>query len=355
MKSKTLILIVLATAISASVVFLLVREQDSTQEQQKLFPNLAADAVNIANQMNELRLSQGEQTLRIQKDDNGIWRVVEKDDFPADVPKIRALLRALTEAEKIEEMSSRSEDFPKLGIADADALDGAGILLEMDTTDNRWQLIVGNFPAHLDQGQYIRLPVENRSWLINRRLELDMTVDEWLDKYIIHMPPESLHRIVIEKHDDELVSTMTIVRRTKDGEFEIENLPADREIKSPYALQQIAAAVDYLQFKEVFPKDNSFLLPETHIDATFTTFDGFELNMQSYQIDNESYAIFSAGYQADIASQYDTSSETEAEIQSDNEYLSELYANWYYKLLSPTYSSLDIKLDDLTTSKQESQ
>ena len=355
MKSKTFILIVVAIAICAIALFMLVREQDKSEEQQKLLPDFAANTVNIVNQLDELSLGQGEQTLRIQKNDDDIWQVVEKDYFPADVTKIRALLRALTEAEKIEQMSSRPEDFPKLGIADSDAIEGAGILLEIATADRRWQLISGNVAAHLSQGQYIRLPAENSSWLINRRLELGLTVDEWLDKYIIHIAPENLHRIAIERHGDEGISAMTIVRRSKDGEFELENLPKDRKMKSAYLMQQIAAAVDYLQFKEVFPKDDSFTLPDIYIDATFTTFDGLVLNMQSYQIDDESYAVFSIDYNDDVASQYDTLLEIKADIQSDNEYLSQLYANWYYKLLSPTYDSLDMELDDLTTEKQQSE
>ncbi len=352
MKSKSLVFIVLAIAVCAAAVFMLISEQDKTQDPQKLFPDIAADPVNVIGRLNELRFEQGEQTLSIQKSDEDIWQVTEKGDFPADVTMIRSLLRALSEAEKIEEMSSRPEDFPKLGVADADAEEGAGVLVEISDADRSWQLVVGNTAPHLDQGQYIRLPDENRNWMINRRLDLDIEIDKWLDKYIIHIPPEDLHRIVIERHDGETVSTMNLVRLIKGGDFKLENLPEDREMKSDYLIQQIAAAVDYLQFKEVFPKDDSFLLPDKHINATFTTFDGLELGMQSYQLDDESYAIVSVAFDDDIASQYDTLAETRAEIQSDNEYLSQLYANWYYKLLSPTYDSLDMELDDLTTEKE---
>ena len=352
MKSKPLVFIVLAIAVCAAAVFMLVREQDKTQDPQKLFPDIAADPVNVISRLNELRFEQGEQTLSIQKSDEDIWQVAEKGDFPADVTMIRSLLRSLSEAEKIEEMSSRPEDFPKLGVADSDAEEGAGILVEISDADRSWQLIVGNTAPHLDQGQYIRLPDGNRNWMINRRLDLDIEIDKWLDKYIIHIPPEDLHRIVIERHDGETVSTMNLVRLIKGGDFKLENLPEDREMKSDYLIQQIAAAVDYLQFKEVFPKDDSFLLPDKHINATFTTFDGLQLGMQSYQLDDESYATVTVAFDDDIASQYDTLAETRATIQSDNEYLSQLYANWYYKLLSPTYDSLDMELDDLTTEKE---
>ena len=352
MKSKPLVFIVLALAVCAAALVMLLREQDKTQDPQKLFPDIATDAVNVINQLNELRLEQGGQTLRLQKGDEDIWQVVEKDYFPADVTMIRSLLRSLSEAEKIEEMSSRPEDFPKLGVADPSAEEGAGVLVEISDADRSWQLIVGNTAPHLDQGQYIRLPDENRNWMINRRLELDIEIDKWLDKYIIHIPPEDLHRIFIEQNDGETVSSMTLVRLVKGGDFKLENLPEDREMKSDYLIQQIAAAVDYLQFKEVFPKDDSFLLPDKHINATFTTFDGLELGMQSYQLDEESYATVSVGFNDDIASQYDTLAESRAEIQSDNEYLSQLYANWYYKLLSPTYDSLDMGLDDLTAEKE---
>ena len=354
MKSKTLIFIVVAIVICAAAVVLLLQEQDQAQDRQKLFADFATDTVNIVNQLNEVSLEQGGQTLRLQKSDEDIWQVVEKNYFPADVTMIRDLLRSLSEAEKIEEMSSRPQDFARLGIADSDAAEGAGISLQIATADNQWQLIVGNTAAHLNQGQYIRLPDENRSWLINRRLELDLAADEWLDKYIVHIPPENLHRIFIVRNDGESASTITIVRRSKGGDFELEDLPENRKMKSDYIIQQIAAAVDYLQFKEVFPKDDSFLLPDQHIDATFTTFDGLEFSMQSYQIDEESYATIAVGYNDEVASQYDTLLETKADIQTDNEYLSKLYANWYYKLLSPTYDSLDMELDDLTTEKKTS-
>ena len=352
MKSKPLVFIVLTIVVCAAAVVMLVREQDKTQEPQKLFPDIATDTVNVIGRLNELHFEQGEQTLSIQKSDEDIWQVVEKDYFPADVTMIRSLLRALSEAEKIEEMSSRPEDFPKLGVADPDAEEGAGVLVEISDADRSWQLIAGNIAPHLDQGQYIRLPDENRNWMINRRMELDMEIDNWLDKYIVHIPPEDLHRIVIVRHDDETVSTMTLVRPLKGGDFKLENLSENRKMKSDYLIQQIAAAVDYLQFKEIFPKDDSFLLPDRHINATFTTFDGLEFGIQSYQLDEESYATVSVAFNDDIASQYDTLAETRAAIQSDNEYLSQLYANWYYKLLSPTYDSLDMELDDLTTEEE---
>ena len=355
MKPKTFIFIIIATAICAAAIFMLLQEQDKSEDVQKLLPDFATDAVTIVSQLDKFSLAQGEQTIHIQKDNDDIWQVVEKDYFPADITKIRALLRALTEAEKIEEMSSRPVDFPRLGIADPDAEEGAGIRLEIASADRQWQLIIGNTAAHLSQGQYIRLPDENRSWLINRRLELDLQVDQWLDKYIIHIEPENLHRIEIERHDGESISTITIVRNIQGGDFKLENIPANRKMKSEYLMQQIAASVDYLQFKEVFPKDDSFLLPDEHINATFTTFDGLELHTQSYQIDDESYAIFSVSYNDDVALQYNTLPETKADIQSDNEYLSALYANWYYKLLSPTYDSLNIELNDLTTEKKESE
>ena len=352
MKSKSLVFIVLVLAVSAAAVVMLVREQDKTQDTQKLFPDIAADTVNVISRLDELRFEQGMQTLSIQKNDEDIWQVVEKDYFPADVTMIRGLLRSLSEAEKIQEMSSRPEDFPKLGIANPDAEEGAGILVEISDADRSWQLIAGNTAAHLDQGQYIRLPDENRNWMINRRLDLDIEVDKWLDKYIITIAPEDLHRIAIERQDGETVSTMTLVRLVKGGDFKLENLPEDREMKSDYLIQQIADAVEQLQFEEVFPKSDSFLLPDKHINATFTTFDGLKLGMQSYQLDEESYATVSVEFDDDIASQYDTLAEARAAIQDDNEYLSQLYTNWYYKLLGPTYDSLDLGLDDLTTEKK---
>lgn len=353
MKPKTLIFVVVAITICATAVMMLVREQQQTADRQKLFTDLATDTVGIVSGLNELSLERGGRTVEIRKNDENIWQVVEKDYFPADVTMIRDILRSLSEAERIEEMSSRAEDYPKLGIADPEAAEGAGILLEIADTDRRWRLIAGNVVAHLNQGQYIRLPDENRSWLINRRLKLELDVNKWLDKYIIHIPPEDIHRIAIEHHDGEAISTMTLVRYIKGGDFQLENLPANRKMKSEYLMQQIAAAVDHLQFKEVFPKDDSFLLPEQHINATFTTFGGLVFGMQSYQIDEESYATMVVDYDADVAMQYDATAEATEAVHRDNEYRSRLYANWYYKLLSPTYDSLNMKLDDLTTEKKQ--
>jgi len=376
MKPKTLLLIVVVIAVCAAALVMMTREQQRVVEHQKLLADLSTDTVAVINSLNELRLERGEQRLQIRRDsDDDIWQVVDKDDFPADVVMIRNLLQTLSQAEKIEEMSSRPEDYAKLGVADPDADEGAGILLEIADAEQRRTLIVGNVAEHLGQGQYVRIPDENSSWLINRRLELPLDADSWLEKYIVTIVPEDLHRIVITRGDatgdattpsvvsedttettptiavteDPLAATtITVVRENKGDELKLEDIPEGRELKNDYILQQVAAAVDYLQFKEVFPKDDSFLLPEGSINATFTTFDGLEFTMQSYQIDDDSYATVAFGYNPEVAERYGTSGLTTQAIQDDNEYLSRLHAKWYYKLLSPTYDSLDLTLEDLT-------
>ena len=352
MTKQTLAIAVAIIAVCALAIFLLVQKESETTSHQKLFAAFTTDALHGVNQIQAIVLERGAQVVRIRRDAQGIWRVASNNDFPADVTVIRELLRALIEAETIEQKSSRPQDYPKLGLADPEASAGAGILVRLFTGDSQWKIIFGNTPQHLGQGQYIRLPEKDESWLINRRIDLDLDTNRWLDRRIIHIEPEHLHKIEVQHNKKD---SLVVVRAQKGGNLELSNLSEDSELRSDFILQQLAAAVDYLNFKEVFARDDSFVLPKKHLRATFTTFDGLKFTIQAYQLDEDAYAVAEIDYDEEVAEQFSVEQAIREEILLQKELMSPIYANWYYKLLTPTYDALDVQYDDLTVNKEKSE
>lgn len=352
MTKRTLAIVIAVIAVCAIAIVFIVREERGTISYPKLYVDPISKTVKDIDLVNAVSFKHKQQTLRINRTSNGVWEVAEKNNFPADVVKIRKLFTALIEAQKIEQKSSRPEDYVRLGVADSNADDGAGTLLGLTEPEKQWEIVLGKTPQHLNQGQYVRIPESGESWLINRRIDTDLTVNSWLDKQIIHIDPEQLHKIEVVRDGQD---ALAIVRDQKSGKLELINLSDDRQLKSDFVLQQLASVVDYLSFKEVFVKDDNFVLPKQHIHATFTAFDGLEFTMRVYQVHEDAYALLEVNYDEKVAEKFATNEEAKEDILILNDYRSQLYSDWYYQLLTPTYDALDVNLDDLTTEKEKSE
>lgn len=341
--SSRLFIVVLAVALAAVAAVVFVgMEDDRGGGRGALFPDLNMEAVNEVASI-EVRSAGGGQA-RLARNEQNLWQVVDKDNHPADTAKIRNLLLALSEAEKVEEKTSQPGQYAQLGVGDMDADTGAGVLVQWSNAQRQWGLILGNPSRQLSEGQFARIEGEAASWLINRRLSPDADPQAWLDKRVVHIEPADLHRIVINRKEGE---PLEVVRDKRGEPLKLAAMPEGGELKDPGMLNRIAATVDYLDFREVYPRKDDFALPDTAIRAVFTTFDGLEIVVQAYRVGESLYAVIGAQHNEEVMEQFSAAQDKRAEVRDRAASLGDHFSQWYYRLQDSLYEPLEATPESL--------
>ncbi len=340
--SSRLFIMVLAVALAsvAAVVFVGM-EQDRGGAHSALFPDLNMEAVNSVAAI-EVRAGGGQVSLA--RNDDNLWQVVDKDNHPADTARIRSLLLALSEAQKVERKTAQPAQYAQLGVADTDAESGAGVLVQWSNAQRQWGLILGNPSRQLSEGQFARIEGEAASWLINRRLSPDADPQSWLDKRIVHIEPAELHRIAVEHKDGK---PLEVVRDKRGEPLKMAVMPEGGELKDPGILNRLAATVDYLDFREVYPRKDDFALPDTAIRAVFTTFDGLEIVVQAYRVGESLYAVIGAQHNEEVMEQSGAAQDKRAEVRDRAASLAAHLSRWYYRLQDSLYEPLEATPESL--------
>ena len=107
---------------------------------QRLLPEFK----DVANEVSKLRIARpaGEVGVTIRLEDKH-WLISARDDYPADLGKLRSLIIGLADAQVVEEKTSNPEHYPKLGVDDPEE-GGKGTKVMISGPSFTYSLILGN-------------------------------------------------------------------------------------------------------------------------------------------------------------------------------------------------------------------
>ena len=282
---KALLVVIAAAALAVAATVWLTAFGPEEETMPALFPELTFELLGDVDRV-EIGTEETSPTLSIYRD-TGTWRVAEHYDYPADVLKIRRLLTDLNDARRVEQKTSSPEYYARLGVADPGSDGGGGLLTVRSARHGAWQLIVGDSSQQLSDGQYVRRAGEETSWLIDVQLQIPMDPADWLDTRIVHIEPGEITSMTLRHPEDD--TPVTIVREA-DGKFGLSGLPKGKVIDNQFMPRQIAATTDYLQFREVFPREDSGIeLPEEYIDMRITASTRTVVTLKAYRNDDGVY------------------------------------------------------------------
>ncbi|MGH8265200.1 MAG: DUF4340 domain-containing protein, partial [Steroidobacterales bacterium] len=117
------------------------------------------------NQLTEIDLSKAGMkrtvTLKVNRSE---WTVGERDGYPADASKVRALVLGVADLKIIEEKTSDPANYSALGVEDIAKPAASGTQIDLKTATGSDSLIVG----HVSGGQtaFVRKPGSARSYLV---------------------------------------------------------------------------------------------------------------------------------------------------------------------------------------------
>ncbi|HNP34794.1 MAG TPA: DUF4340 domain-containing protein [Woeseiaceae bacterium] len=268
MNPKSIGLLTAVVVLLVVVVLLLqTKDEPGTSPTGEIF---LSDFANQADDAESIRIIRNNmQPVEIRRD--GVrWLVSNRDDYPADIGKLRNLFIALSKAQVVEEKTSNPDYYSRLGVDDPEK-GGSGSKLVIDGDGFNYSIIIGTSA----QGtfRYVRLADAETSYMVDQNFLVPESVGDWLQPTIIDIEPDRVRRVTIHNSDGE---TIEIEKNAEDDtEFSVLAIPEGRELSYPTVANGIAGALKGLTLDDVrkaAPGDAE----TTDVESTtvFETWDG---------------------------------------------------------------------------------
>jgi hypothetical protein len=202
-------------------------------------------------------------TVRLQ---DGRWTVAQRGDYPADVPKLRKLLLALSGAKIVEEKTSNPANFPSIGVDDPSAAGAKGAELSFVAGDGKHALIVGKT---IGEGNFARRVGENTTYSVEPVISFETDPRFWIEPKLINIAAADIQSVAVKPA---AAPAYTVHRAAAAADFELDGVPAGRKPADAAALAPSPTTYTNLDADDVGPaSDVDFSKASV---ATVTLFSG---------------------------------------------------------------------------------
>ena len=179
----------------------------------------------------DIRLRKGSSApiLTLRRNEPGHWGIVERDNYPADVSKVRRLLLALSDAKVVEEKTSNPANYARLGVEDPQNAAAGGVEVTLQSPAKSVSVIVGRMGGG---GSYVRRNGEAKSFVVVPAISVDTGVRDWLDTRLFDIALDKIQRIHLKPGDG---TGYTLSRTAGDPKnpaaspFKLDTVPSGRE------------------------------------------------------------------------------------------------------------------------------
>ncbi len=321
MNIKTLTILGIITVALIGMAILMSQQKETVLPQtgQPVFPGL----MSKINEVSELVVNVQSETMTIVRDGES-WKVKEKDNYPANMGKIREVLIGLGELKILEAKTKKPELYEKLGLenVEAEGSISTGVTLKDSAGTTLAEVIIGKQrPSKGNPNQdevYIRIPGDPQTWQAIGKLSVEKNLSEWLDKDFLEVEPKRVRRVRITHPDN---TTLVLEKENPDDlDFKVTNLLEGEEIQSQFSVNHIVSTVTSLSLDDVQPNSEISFEDESVVTATFETFDGLEGTVKLFRKDEKNYVKVSAVFNADLIwkPEPEEDSETEKPVEGEN-------------------------------------
>ena len=206
----------------------------STQRNLPLDSHGAALLPYLAGELNTvtaLEIRKGSATpLVTVHEKGGQWTVAQRGDYPADVPKLRKLLLALSDAKIVEQKTSNPANFPVIGVEDPSLPGASGAELSFTARDGRHAVIIGK---PVGDGNFARRGGENTSYSVEPAISFETEARYWIEPKLIDIAAADIQSITIKPAGG---TAYTVRRAAAGGNFELDGVPPGRKAADAPAL-----------------------------------------------------------------------------------------------------------------------
>lgn len=243
--------LVLVTLVVVITVFYLAQRDES-----KLLPGTQAGLLlpelhNVINDVDHVNVvTAGNTVVASLNKSGGQWQVEQMSSYAANWPVLQKVLSALARAKVVEVKTDKPEYYSRIGVQDLASENADGVMLELSANDKTQSVIIGH-QAKSRLGQYVRLQDSAASALVDQSMDMPVNLMGWVDKRIIDISSAEVAQVEIIHPDRQRVLVMRISADQKD--FDLADKPADRELRSTWAVNSLAGSLALLDLKSVMP------------------------------------------------------------------------------------------------------
>jgi hypothetical protein len=166
---------------------------ESGESHGRLYPGLESglDAIEAV----RVFKSGDTRAVELKRGESG-WTVTDRAGYRADEAKLGKLVRAIADAELVEEKTSNPARYPALGVEDTGKPDAGSVRVELAGLARPVNLIVG-MAGPGASSRYVRRAGEAQSWLIDQALDAPSEPEAWLEKGVVDIPADRVQSATV--------------------------------------------------------------------------------------------------------------------------------------------------------------
>ncbi len=362
MKTSTFIIILVLVIVTALGVFMTGDDGARPTSESAAGALLLGDVEARVNDVDTLvvRNVDGDVTLT-RSDDGARWHVAELHGYEADFEAVKAAILGATTMKILEEKTSRSDRFERLGVQDIDLARTAKALRTLDAQtpdagpieltlsaegDTLATLVVGNRGAGRDE-RYARVVGQDPSWLVKGPLSLPPDAKGWVDTALANVPATRLSSVTTVHADGEIVETSRADADTTD--WTVENVPEGYELVYAGVGRTPASGVTSLAFDDLRPGGVDDLTTSDRATTTYRTFDGLVLSITTAPLPEATDGASAATSGIEAVIEASTGDEAEQGVIEEAAAINAAASGWVFTLPTWKGDAMRKRLADMAT------
>lgn len=336
------------TVVIAAIVVVSKERSPTYISEEPLLPELKAHindatAIHLVSSRHETRLTR----------EGDSWYIANSDDYPALFDKVRSLLINLSELRTRELKTSNPDLYHHLDVQEPTQPDSNSVRVTVTDSDNEVlaDIIIGkprvSKVTNVQTGLYVRKPEAEHALLVEGRVHVSAEKTAWFDQDIVNIASERIREVIIRHPDG---SSIRAFRESPGANFQIANLPPDRQVQSTTALNRFGSVLQEVSARDIRSIETFNF--ESPVETTVYTFDGLVADVRSSKRDDRYFAnfrfSFDASGQMDAASTVTNEAGEQISVQEQAQQLQRQLSGWVYQIPSFKYEVLTATLDDYT-------
>jgi hypothetical protein len=326
--SRKTIQVLAATIVVLIVLLYAIRSNDGS-DAGSATRLLIPDLESVANTATDIRISgaSGDPDVQIHRDGD-TWLIGARDDYAADLGKIRQLIIALADAKIMEEKTSDEDKYARLGVGDPEN-GGDGLEVSIAGPEFSYSVILGKTAQR--KSRYARIKGEAVSYLIDQNPDIPSTAAKWLLTDLVDIDSKRIKSVSISHVGGD---TLRIEKDTQEqNDFVVRDVPKNRELSYSTVGNGIASALGNLKLEDVRKQVDSPAATTT----VYRTWDGLMLTVGIVNEDGAAWATFSASDAAEAAGPDETPAPDASGRAAEAEAINTRLSGWQYRL--PEYKT----------------
>ena len=143
----------------------------------------------------------------------------------------------------VEAKTSKPKNYIRLGLQSIDSDDSMATLVTFKASDQSWQVLVGN-KVTFGEGHYILKPEDAQSWRTDKTISLPIDKFSWLKQPILPFQEQDINSV------SRVDSLNWQIAKSASGDFQLVNMPKDRELEYDSILNSIVSNLTSLNFEQ---------------------------------------------------------------------------------------------------------